>query len=194
MTRRWIVTCAGLVALSVAVLLAQYTAITTSGTLPTCGTTPGLYIKSGASPGLYVCLGSSWTGPLATSGGSGTAFDHVGFVFDGGGSDITTGTSKAIRFPQVNGTIVRVSLLADVACDVSVDLWSTTFSTTAYPDDTDTITGGNEPELTADLAMEDSTLTSWTTAFTAGDTLLANIDSTSGCGSLVVIVDYSYGT
>lgn len=102
----------------------------------------------------------------------------ITFVIDGGGSPITTGPTAPASIP-VTGTIVRVRLLADQAGDAVVDIWNDDFA--SYPPtDADSITGGNEPELTADISFEDTTLTSWSPNVVAGDVMIANVDSVDG--------------
>lgn len=100
-----------LVAVSVAVLLAQATNIRSSGTLPTGCRVGDIYVKTGTSAGFYACItANSWTGPYATASGSigtpGTTTDNAIVRWDGTGgsaiqnSGITVDDSNVIAFPD----------------------------------------------------------------------------------------------
>ena len=109
-----------------------------------------------------------------------TAYDHVhdfsiNFLIDGGGSAITTGIKGCLRIPFAC-TISRATLLADQTGSIKIDVWKDTYANYP-PTDADTICGGNEPEISAGVKDEDTTLTSWTTAINAGDILHFNVDS-----------------
>jgi hypothetical protein len=100
---------------------------------------------------------------------------QVGFTTDGSGTAITTGV-KGYRSSPVSGTIIGVRLLADVAGSVVVDIWKDTYAN--YPPTvTDTITASAKPTLSAASKYEDTTLTGWIKAVTAGDVFGFNIDS-----------------
>ena len=94
---------------------------------------------------------------------------------DGGGSVIGTGIVARVHVPKAL-TITQVTLLADQDGSVVVDIWKDIYANYP-PDNTDTITGGSEPTLTAADTYQDGTLSGWTTAIAAGDTLFFNIDS-----------------
>jgi hypothetical protein len=105
-------------------------------------------------------------------------------VFDGGGLALTAGAKARLRIPFA-ATIDKVTLLADQNGDVVVDIWLDDFA--SYPpDNADSITAGNEPELTGADTFEDSTLTGWTTSISAGDCMIFNIDSASTLTWLMV--------
>ena len=58
-----------------------------------------------------------------------------------------------------------------------MDIWKDTYANYP-PDDGDTITGANEPEIAASgVKDQDSTLTDWTKSISAGDVLGFNVDS-----------------
>ena len=102
---------------------------------------------------------------------------NINFLIDGGGSVITTGIKGDIEIP-FDCTIISVSLLADQSGSIKVDIWKDSY-TNYPPTDADTITGGNEPEISSGIKDQDSTLTSWTTSLSAGDILRINVDSVS---------------
>lgn len=96
-------------------------------------------------------------------------------IIGDGTTVIATGEHGDIEVP-FDCEIQSVRLKADVAGDFVVDIWKSTYA--ALPAaNADSITGGNEPELTADLTYEDSTLTGWDTTLLAGDWLTYNVDS-----------------
>lgn len=96
-------------------------------------------------------------------------------VIDGGGSAITTGVKGYIEVP-FDCEIQAVRLVADQSGDIVVDIWRDSYANFP-PVNADSITGGNEPELTADQKYEDTTLSGWTTSLSAGDWLGFNVDS-----------------
>jgi len=104
----------------------------------------------------------------------------VGVVIDGGGEAISTGLYCWIQFPY-NCTIKSVTLLGDQAGAIVVDIWKCSyadFDQSTHPVDGDSITSASPPTISASgVKAEDSTLTSWTTAITAGDILAFNVDS-----------------
>jgi len=99
----------------------------------------------------------------------------IEFMIDGGGSAIVTGIAGYVEIPFAC-TITQVSLLADQTGSIKVDIWKDSYANYA-PTDADTITGGNEPEISSGVKDQDGTLTSWTTSISAGDILIFNVDS-----------------
>ena len=99
-----------------------------------------------------------------------------GFVIDGGGGVLTTGIAKGCLEVPYNCTLTAVRLFADVAGNVVIDIWKDTYAN--YPPVVgDSITAAAKPTLSAVNKSQDTTLTGWTTTFTAGDILYFNIDS-----------------
>lgn len=100
----------------------------------------------------------------------------IPFLIDGGGSAISTGIAGWVKV-DFACTITGCWLLADQSGAIKVDIWKDTYANYP-PDNGDTITGGNEPEIAASgVKDEDTTLTSWTTSISAGDILYFNVDS-----------------
>lgn len=99
----------------------------------------------------------------------------INFVIDGGGSAITTGIKGDIELPFA-GTITSVRLLADQSGSIAVDIWKDTYANFP-PTDADSITASAVPTITTATKSEDTTLTAWTTTFSAGDILRINVDS-----------------
>lgn len=100
------------------------------------------------------------------------------FVFDGGGTALTTGAKQVYMTIPLNCNIVSWRILADVSGSIVFDIWKDTFAN--YPPTVaDTITASAKPTLSAAISAESSTLTGWTTQITTGDILEVNIDSVS---------------
>lgn len=104
----------------------------------------------------------------------------ITFVFN----DMTVGSKCRVTFP-VAGTITGNRIFSDVSGSAVVDIWKDTWAN--YPPTiADTITASAKPTLSSQTHVEDTTLTGWTTAISAGDVLFANLDSFSGVGQVVV--------
>lgn len=98
------------------------------------------------------------------------------FVIDGGGAVIATGEQGHLEVP-FDCEIQSVKLLGDRTGAIKVDIWKDTYANFP-PTNADTITGGNEPEITAgNRKYQDATLTGWTTSLSKGDILAYNVDS-----------------
>lgn len=139
----------------------------------TGGTTTTNPIQSVASVGT--------SGQVLKSAGAGAlpafadSIASVGITIDGGGSAITTGVKGYIEVPY-GCTINRATLLADQSGSIVIDVWKDTYAN--YPPTVaDTITASAKPTLSSAAKSQDSTLTGWTTAITAGDVLGFNVDS-----------------
>lgn len=99
----------------------------------------------------------------------------MGLVIDGGGSTITTGVKGDLYIP-VACTITANTMLADQSGSIVVDIWKNTYA--SYPPTVaNTITASALPTISSAVKSQDSTLTGWTTACSAGDTLRFNVNS-----------------
>lgn len=106
---------------------------------------------------------------------AGTNIYKLGITIDGGGSAITTGV-KGFSSVPVSGTIVRARMMADQSGSAVIDVWKDIFAN--YPPTVaDTITAAAKPTLSTQDHSDDTTLTGWTTAVTAGDVLGFKVDS-----------------
>jgi hypothetical protein len=99
----------------------------------------------------------------------------VGVIIDGGGSTLTTGVRGDIVIP-FNCTITQWTLLANQSGSIVIDIWKDTYANFP-PVVGDSITAAAKPTITSSTKGQSSTLTGWTTAFTAGDILRLNVDS-----------------
>jgi hypothetical protein len=113
----------------------------------------------------------------------------IHFTIDGGGSAISTGAKGWVRVPFAM-TITGVELTADTSTTSVIDCWVDSYSNFP-PDNSDTITGGNEPTITASTKSQDTTLTDWTTSISAGDYVKINVDSNDNATKLYLTL---YGT
>ena len=106
--------------------------------------------------------------------------DVIEFVIDGGGSVITTGVKGYIEVPFAC-TITRSTLLADQSGSIVVDVFKCTYAQfdagSAHPVSGDKITASAPPTISSTTKAQDSTLTGWTTAISAGDILAFNVNS-----------------
>jgi hypothetical protein len=100
-----------------------------------------------------------------------------GITIDGGGSVITTGVKGYVTVPY-NGTITGWDIFADVTGSIVIDVWKDTYANFP-PLVADTIAGTEKPTLSSAIKNQDTNLTSWTTAVTAGDIIAFNVDSAS---------------
>lgn len=91
------------------------------------------------------------------------------------GIPVATGVFADVRVPFAC-TITAVTVLADVAGSLVVDIWKDTLAN--YPPTVaDSICGSNKPTLSAARTYEDTSVTGWTTSISAGDCLRFNVDS-----------------
>lgn len=99
----------------------------------------------------------------------------LNFVIDGGGSVIATGI-KGDLVVDFAGSINRVTALADQSGSIQVDIWKDSYANFP-PVDADSITASAPVVISSATKSQDSTLTGWTTSFSAGDVLRFNVDS-----------------
>lgn len=111
-------------------------------------------------------------------GGSGVVI-ALPVVIGDGANTITTGVKGYIEIP-FDCTIVANRLGADASGSIVIDIWKDTYAN--YPPTVaDTITASAKPTLSSAIKSQDTTLTGWTTAVTAGDWLGFNVDSITTC-------------
>lgn len=104
----------------------------------------------------------------------------IGYVFDGGGSVLTTGVKGDLLIPFAC-TINSVTLEADQSGSIVIDIWKKTYTLDSPPTVANTITASALPTLAAHQSTQDTTLTGWTTAIAANDMLRFNINSVTTC-------------
>lgn len=105
-----------------------------------------------------------------------TRYAALTMVIGNGVTVIAAGIKGYVRVP-FNCEIVRESILADQSGAIKIDVWLDDYANYP-PDNSDTITGGNEPEIAASGTRdEDTTLTSWSKTLAEGRVLGINVDS-----------------
>ena len=123
-------------------------------------------------------------------GAGGVAFEDdsvaINFIIDGGGSAITTGEKGYLEIPFAM-TITGWTILADQSGSIVVDVWKDIYANFP-PTVADTIAGTEKPTLASVQKNQDLTLTTWTTAITAGDILAFNVDSITTCQRVVLAI------
>jgi len=98
------------------------------------------------------------------------------------------GSQARVRIPK-DLTITSAIIVGDVSGSAVVDIWKDTYANYP-PTDADSITAATPPTLSSAIKNTDSTLTGWTKSFTAGDWLIANVDSCSTLNELVIVLTY----
>jgi hypothetical protein len=120
-----------------------------------------------------------------------TAADKFGItcVLDGGGVAIVAGGITYARIPRT-GTVTGWEVVADVSGSLVVDVWKDTYANFP-PTVADTIAGTEKPTLSAAQKAQDLTLSTWTTAITAGEYLAFKVESaaTITWAAVTLIVD-----
>jgi hypothetical protein len=160
----------------------QLKANTTSGVAPTAGQLAQGELALNAGDGKLFSKMANGTVIELNSGVNTVA--SITFIIDGGGNTITTGVKGFLEIP-FGCTINRATALADQSGSIVVDVWKDTYANYP-PTDADSITASAPITISAATKSQDSTLTGWTTAITAGDILGFNVDSVTTVQRLTV--------
>jgi len=123
-------------------------------------------------------------GTFAAPSGSTAQEDIIGFVVDGAGSAITTG-SKGYREIPYGCTINSWTILGKESGSCVVDVKRCTYS--GFPT-TASIAGTEKPTLSSAQKNQDATLSTWTTSLAAGDILEFVVDSASTVTRITVSI------
>lgn len=124
---------------------------------------------------------STSTGTLKSSAGIVSVSTYalvgsIGISFDGAGSSIVAGSTRAITIPY-DCTISSWTVLADQSGSISVDVKRSTFA--GYPSISSLVGSGNKPSLTS-VQKNAATPSSWTVTYiNAGDSVAFVVDSAS---------------
>jgi hypothetical protein len=175
--------------------------------------TAGSAVGSGASAALTFLTDGDETASLANSrrvlAGTGITFDDttpgertinaaaaqpksITWCIDGAGSVISVGAKVGAAFrAKVAGTITKITLMADQNGAIVIDIWKDTFANYP-PTNADSITASAPPTIpSSNISAEDSTLTGWTTGFSAGDVFIINVDSVTAITRCTLMVEYT---
>jgi hypothetical protein len=148
-------------------------------------------LTSGSNPDLVAIEALAGTsGGLKKTAANTWALDDfttaIIFEKDNNGTVIPTGIMGDSQVPFAC-TITGVTVLADATGSAVIDIWKDTYGN--YPPTVaDTITASAKPTLSSAVKYNDTTLTGWTTAISAGDTLRFNLDSVTTITRLAIIL------
>lgn len=116
------------------------------------------------------------------------------FHFGNATDVITTGEKKSARREvKKGGTITGWTILSldDTSGSIGLDVWKDTYAN--YPPTVaDTITASAKPSVTTATKNTSTTLTSWTTSFSAGDVLSVNVDSVTSFKDVELCLDVTF--
>ena len=136
---------------------------------------------------------TAYQSPRANAGA--TAFEAadfsygtINFIIDDGGGVIATGVKGDIVI-DFACTITGVTMLANASGSIVVDVWKDSYANYP-PTDADSITSATPPTITTATKSQNTTLTNWTTAITAGQILRFNVDSCTTITRCVVALKY----
>lgn len=145
---------------------------------PAAAVTSGALVKFTDTTGNNI--GAASAADITAAMAANQKIESIEFVIDGGGSALTTGMKGYIEVP-FGFTITQVTTLADVSGSVVVDIFKCTYAQfdagSTHPVSADKITSSTPPTISSATKAQDSTLTSWTTAISAGDILGFNVNS-----------------
>jgi hypothetical protein len=111
-----------------------------------------------------------------------------GAAWDGGGAAIVTPVTEVVVFFERTATIRSATLIADAVGSCVVDVRKK--ARTSLPASSgDSICASAKPTLSTNRTSRDTTLTGWTTAVAAGDTLTFVLESASGISALSIVLD-----
>jgi hypothetical protein len=99
----------------------------------------------------------------------------IDVVVGGSGSTVSTGVWRDVELP-FSGVWTAARLFADQSGSIVVNIWKQTYASFP-PTVTDKITASAPPTISSATKSQDTTLTGWTTTFSAGDILRINVDS-----------------
>ena len=100
----------------------------------------------------------------------------------------TAGEQAWVQIP-FNCTISSYELAADQSGSIVIDLWVSDYDNWESISVADTITASAKPTLSSAQKSTDSTLTGWTKTLSAGDYILANVDSADTLEKAVLTIN-----
>ena len=110
----------------------------------------------------------------------------IDVIIGDGSNEISTGVALAVEVPYaMTLTTARIFAIDGNTGSIKVDIWKDTYANFP-PTDADTITGGEEPEISASDKSEDTSLTSWTKTLSKGDIVYFNTDSVTTLTKVLV--------
>jgi hypothetical protein len=156
---------------------------------PSSPTNGQLYTANGKT-WIYDSVTTSWltTGSPPRSGSAELVSTiPIGYTFSGNGNTIPTGVAGVGLTVPFDGVITSATLIADQTGSMVIDIWKDTYAN--YPPTVlDTITASAKPTLSNAVKAQDTTLTGWSTAFSAGDIFYFNVDSCTSIQNATLIL------
>jgi hypothetical protein len=117
-----------------------------------------------------------------------TTASPIELVVSMGGSSLSTGIVKGVDVHcEFAGTIIGWTLLGDQSGSLVVDIWKDTYANYP-PTNADSITASAKPTISTATKGQSSTLSGWTTSFSAGDVLRFNVDSVTSITAATLIL------
>lgn len=174
-------------------LVVQEDDSTVDAAVTTLDFTTALNVTSSPSgeANVAVDLGTGATQAAAGNHAHSGSTGNLNVIIGNGVDVITTGVKAFVRMPFA-GTFTRWTLMADVSGAIKIDVWKDTY-TNFPPDNSDSITNANEPEIVASgTKAEDTTITNWTGEdFVEGDILGFNVDSVTSIKRVTLELKYT---
>ena len=138
--------------------------------------------------------GSGSASTIARSDHTHTVTKSLNFPFgseDGLGSALATTERRTISIPVGWGTctITRWRVLADQSTTATLDVWRDSYANYP-PTNADSITASAKPATSAATKAESTSLTGWTTTFSGGDVLTAEIEANSAAKWLLLVLEF----
>ena len=116
------------------------------------------------------------------------------WLFDGGGAPYSTGIHRPLLVPFTH-TISRATLLHDQSSTTTIDIWKTTYANydmSTHPVNGDSITASAEPNTSAAIKSQDTTLSGWTTSGAADAIYLPNVDANDNAAWTMLSLKIAY--
>lgn len=168
-------------------LLINATNTATAGGTNTIKFSTAQPLNTNASPSF---LNLAVTGPTLTQNGNAVLTNVIGSIgtsMSGGGSALATGI-KGYLTVAYSGRLTGWSITSDGSSPTcTIDVWKVATGT-ALPAVANTIMG-TKPALTTGNALRSTTMTSWTTTFTAGDIFGFNLDAVTSATNIVFVLE-----
>lgn len=131
----------------------------------------------------------------SSGGGSATITQAIPFVIDGGGVAITTGSKGYIGPMPTAGTITKATLLADQSGSISIEVRKCTYANfdagSTHPVTGDKISASAPMTLSSAVKSQDTTLTGWTTSFSAGDIIEFYVSSAATVQRVTAALEFT---
>jgi hypothetical protein len=99
--------------------------------------------------------------------------------FHNAGAILSAG-AQGDRIVPNNSEVCQVVMMGDISASAQVDLWNEDDAGTLPPQDADSICGGDEPVLAADIFDVKTQFTGWTHSLLRNSIVRVNLDSVSG--------------